>query len=204
MSKKLNTFEILSKVNVNDFTKKKGQLTYLSWSHAWAEVKTRFPDASYTYYVNPETNQPYSFEENVGGFCHTSVTISGETLSMWLPILNYSNKSEMNPKAFDINTCLMRCLTKNLAMFGLGFYIYKSESFPVDIDEEKEDKEKDKEKPVTSNLIPMSESNYAVILKTAKVYQKEKMKWDDITLKISKKFILDIELLQKLEKELYE
>jgi hypothetical protein len=29
------------------------------------------------------------------------------------------------------------------------------------------------------------------------------MKWDDITLKISKKFVLDIELLQKLEKELY-
>ncbi len=121
MSNKLNTFDILSKVNVNDFTKKKGQLTYLSWSHAWAEVKTRFPDASYTYYVNPETNQPYSFEENVGGFCHTSVTISGETLSMWLPILNYSNKSEMNPKAFDINTCLMRCLTKNLVQTLLSF-----------------------------------------------------------------------------------
>lgn len=196
MSKKINTFDILSKVNVNDFTKKKGQLTYLSWSHAWAEVKTRFPDASYTYYVNPETNQPYSFEENVGGFCHTSVTISGETLSMWLPILNYSNKSEMNPKAFDINTCLMRCLTKNLAMFGLGFYIYKSESFPVDVEEEKE-------KPVTSKLTAMSEQNYPVILKTAKVYQKEKMKWDDITLKISKKFVLDMNLLQKLETELY-
>ena len=202
MSKKINTFDILSKVNVNDFTKKKGQLTYLSWSHAWAEVKTRFPDASYTYYVNPETNQPYSFEENVGGFCHTSVTISGETLSMWLPILNYSNKSEMNPKAFDINSCLMRCLTKNLAMFGLGFYIYKSESFPPDEDIDANDDPAPSSVSSTSKPM-MSNANYKSILMSAKAKQKEKKTWKQIQALISDNFVLDIGLLQKLETELY-
>lgn len=31
---------------------------------------------------------------------------------------------------FDINTAIMRCLTKNLAMFGLGLYIYAGEDLP--------------------------------------------------------------------------
>lgn len=129
-NQKLNTFDTLSRVDVNAYTKKRGQFNYLTWSHAWAEVKKRFPSATYTYYVHPETNQPYSFEEGVGGFCHTSVTIEGETLKMWLPILNFNNKTVLKPNAFDINSCLMRCLTKNLAMFGLGFYIYMDESLP--------------------------------------------------------------------------
>lgn len=33
---------------------------------------------------------------------------------------------------FDINKAIMRCLTKNLAMFGLGLYIYAGEDLPSD------------------------------------------------------------------------
>lgn len=152
-NQKLSTFDTLSQINVNEYTEKRGQFTYLSWSHAWAEVKKRFPSATYTYYVNPETHQPYSFEEKVGGFCHTSVTIDGETLQMWLPILNYNNKTILEPNSFDINSCLMRCLTKNLAMFGLGFYIYKNESFPSEeADEKPAPKPKAKAKPKAKKI----------------------------------------------------
>lgn len=31
---------------------------------------------------------------------------------------------------FDVNTAIMRCLVKNLAMFGLGLYIYAGEDLP--------------------------------------------------------------------------
>jgi hypothetical protein len=31
---------------------------------------------------------------------------------------------------FDVNKAIMRCLTKNLAMFGLGLYIYAGEDLP--------------------------------------------------------------------------
>jgi hypothetical protein len=31
---------------------------------------------------------------------------------------------------FDINKTIMRCLVKNLAMFGLGIYIYSGEDLP--------------------------------------------------------------------------
>jgi DNA-directed RNA polymerase subunit RPC12/RpoP len=36
---------------------------------------------------------------------------------------------------FDINKAVMRCLVKNLAMFGLGLYIYAGEDLPEDIKE---------------------------------------------------------------------
>lgn len=34
---------------------------------------------------------------------------------------------------FDINKTIMRCLVKNLAMFGLGLYIYAGEDLPEDV-----------------------------------------------------------------------
>lgn len=36
---------------------------------------------------------------------------------------------------FDVNKAVMRCLVKNLAMFGLGLYIYAGEDLPEDIKE---------------------------------------------------------------------
>ena len=44
---------------------------------------------------------------------------------------------------FDINKTIMRCLTKNLAMFGLGLYIYAGEDLP----EECFDASKEEPKP---------------------------------------------------------
>lgn len=34
---------------------------------------------------------------------------------------------------FDINTAIMRCLVKNIAMFGLGLYIYSGEDLPPEL-----------------------------------------------------------------------
>ena len=127
---KKSTFDVLNAVNVNDRTEKKGQLTYLSWSWAWQEVKKTFPDATYTYYRDSETNLPFSYKEGVGAFCHTSVTIKEETLEMWLPVMDNRNQSVLKPTSTQINSTLMRCLTKNLAMHGMGLYIYAGEDIP--------------------------------------------------------------------------
>ena len=37
----------LSSINVNDFTEKKGKLTYLSWANAWAALMEVFPESQY-------------------------------------------------------------------------------------------------------------------------------------------------------------
>jgi Protein of unknown function (DUF1071) len=137
--KKLTVFERLSSINVNDHVEKKDGLTYLSWAWAWSVTKKECPDASYSIL-------PTDYDEDLGFMCHTSVTIEGQTLEMWLPVMDGKNKS-MKKKAysyttkygekqvdaattFDINKTMMRCLVKNLAMFGLGIYIYAGEDLP--------------------------------------------------------------------------
>jgi hypothetical protein len=139
MDKKKTVFERLSAINVNDHVEKKSNLTYLSWAWAWSKTKTECPDATYKIL---ETE----FDETLGFMCHTTVTIEGETLEMWLPVMDGANKSMLKKSysyttrygeksvepatTFDINKTIMRCLVKNLAMFGLGIYIYAGEDLP--------------------------------------------------------------------------
>jgi hypothetical protein len=144
MSKSI--FETLSAINVNDKVEKKSNLTYLSWAWAWGEVKKTFPSAVYNVVFDPNTNKPYFYDDTLGYMVMTSVTIEGQTLEMWLPVMDGANQA-MKAHAyeystrygvktvdaatmFDINKTLMRCLTKNLAMFGLGHYIYAGEDLP--------------------------------------------------------------------------
>ena len=48
---------------------------------------------------------------------------------------NYDEKQVEQATMFDINKTIMRCLTKNLAMFGLGIYIYAGEDLPIELGE---------------------------------------------------------------------
>ena len=145
-TKQKSVFETLSAINVNDKVEKKNGLTYLSWAWAWGEVKKVYPDAVYQVLQDPLTHKPYIFDENLGYMVMTSVTIQGQSLEMWLPVMDGANKSmkaeaytyatRYGDKAvdaatmFDINKTLMRCLVKNLAMFGLGHYIFAGEDLP--------------------------------------------------------------------------
>lgn len=135
----MTVFERLSKINVNEYVEKKDGLTYLSWAWAWSVTKKECPDASYTLL-------PTEYDDALGFMCHTSVTIEGQTLEMWLPVMDGKNKSMKKhaytystkygdkqveaATTFDINKTMMRCLVKNLAMFGLGIYIYAGEDLP--------------------------------------------------------------------------
>jgi hypothetical protein len=131
----------LLKINVNDHTEKKNGLTYLSWAWAWSEVLKVDPTANYdveqfTHPDNPNLRVPY---QDIGGSCivWVSVTIFGKTVKVQLPVLDYRNKCIPAPNAFDINTSIMRCLTKGIAMHGLGLYIYAGEDLPMDAEPEK-------------------------------------------------------------------
>jgi len=147
MSEKTKSvFETLSAINVNDKVEKKSGLTYLSWAWAWGEVKKVYPDAVYSVIQDPSTLKPYFFDEALGYMVMTNVTIQGQTLEMWLPVMDganksmkhepytystrYGDKSVEQASMFDINKTLMRCLVKNLAMFGLGHYIFAGEDLP--------------------------------------------------------------------------
>jgi hypothetical protein len=47
-----------------------------------------------------------------------------------LPVMDYKNKPILNPDAFAVNTAIMRCMTKALALHGLGIYIYAGDDLP--------------------------------------------------------------------------
>lgn len=148
------SFEKLYQINVNDKTEEKNGLTYLSWAYAIAEFKKVHPNM--TYEVKKfENGLPYVYDENTGYMVFTSITVDGLTHEMWLPVMDGNNKAMKNKPytvktkykeftvqsatMFDINKTIMRCLVKNMAMFGLGLYIYSGEDLPEDMrsDDEK-------------------------------------------------------------------
>lgn len=142
------SFNTLLSLNVNDKTEKKKSgyqtLTYLSWSFAWSEFVKIYPEATYEIVKN-DNGLPY-FLDDCGAMCYTKVTANGLTHEMWLPVMDGANKpmrketykytvksGEKTCQAinmFDVNKTVMRCLVKNLAMFGLGLYIYAGEDLP--------------------------------------------------------------------------
>lgn len=145
----MDKFEELASLDVNKYveTKKNGytELKYLSWAYAWREFKRVYPRAKYKIL-------PYQYDENTGYMVFTEVTADEDTYGMWLPVMDNSNKAmkaipydyitakgqKKHVEAatmFDINKAYMRCLVKNLAMFGLGLYIYAGEDLPEDIKE---------------------------------------------------------------------
>lgn len=155
-------FNKLNSINVNGHTEEKNGLTYLSWAWAWAEVKKIYPTAQYEIKKFGENQTPYLYDENTGYMVFTSVTIDNLTYEMWLPVMDGANKAMKNKPytydtrykkglvvepatMFDINKTIMRCLVKNLAMFGLGLYIYAGEDLPQDEQEEQQEKQEKQE-----------------------------------------------------------
>ena len=141
----MGKFEELYKLNVNDKTEKKGDLTYLSWAFAWAEFKKVYPDANYE--IQHFDGTYCTGNEKVGYMVNTKVTAGEQTYEMWLPVMDSRNNTILAPKMTEINKTIMRCLTKNLAMFGLGLYIYAGEDLPEDGKEE-DQAQGDKVKPI--------------------------------------------------------
>ena len=151
-------FETLCKVNVNDHLEKKGDLSYLSWAWAWKIFMDECPNAKYVI-KKYENDKPYLYDDKLGYMVSTSITVGDDTKEMWLPVMDSKNKAmKDHPYKYtvknrntgqmmefvceaatmvDINKTIMRCLVKNIAMFGLGLYIYAGEDLPQ---EDKDDR----------------------------------------------------------------
>jgi hypothetical protein len=156
-------FETLNTINVNEKTEKKNGLTYLSWAWAWSEIKKIYPDALYHIlrfennlpYVYDEgvgfmvftdvtiENVTHEMWLPVMDGANKAMTKEPYTYEVaeygWDEKLHKKVKTGTVEKTceaatmFDVNKTIMRCLTKNLAMFGLGLYIYAGEDLPEEI-----------------------------------------------------------------------
>jgi hypothetical protein len=118
----------LLKINVNDHIEKKNGLSYLSWAWAWAEVLKIDPTARYT--VHEYDGLPLVYLKDGSAMVKVSVEIKGDIKTCLLPVLDHRNKPIENPNSFAVNTSIMRCLAKCIAIHGLGLYVYGGEDLP--------------------------------------------------------------------------
>jgi len=121
------SIEMLLKKNVNDHVEKKNGLSYLSWAWAWAEALKADPKASYKIEM---FGDKCFMDINGTAMVFVTVTMFDKPMTCQLPVMDYRNKAIPNPDAFAVNTAIMRCMTKALALHGLGLYLYSGEDVP--------------------------------------------------------------------------
>ena len=127
------SIEMLLKKNVNDHVEKKNGLSYLSWAWAWAEALKADPKASYKIEM---FGDKCFMDINGTAMVFVTVTMFDKPMTCQLPVMDYRNKAIPNPDAFAVNTAIMRCMTKALALHGLGLYLYSGEDVPEEGDKQ--------------------------------------------------------------------
>ena len=164
-------FDALYNMNIGDKVEKKDGLSYLTWSEAWKAFKEVYPSATFRVVTNPDTKLPYFVDPQIGILVFTEVIADDITQQCFLPVLNSSmkpmrleaynytvydkqNKRQIEKtceaaSSFDINKTIMRCLVKNLALFGLGLKLYQGEDIPCENSDNAADNATDQKKTTT-------------------------------------------------------
>lgn len=159
MNEQNDVFKTLREINVTGHVEQKNGLNYLSWAWAWDEVMKAYPEASYEIERFDNKPYLYDEKTGYMVFTKMKINnveremwlpvMDGANKAMLDHTYTYKvakweyNKStnrrekigEENKQVevatmFDINKTIMRCLVKNLAMFGLGLSLYSGEDLP--------------------------------------------------------------------------
>ena len=156
-------FQTLYDADVTGKVKKKNGLSYISWAAAWAEVKKRYPDATYHVYTcQPDpyeetiteykdgvpvmsrtvkrTPQPRPwFDDGKSAWVEVGVTINGMEAKETYAIMDFKNNAVKAEQvtSTDANKAKMRALAKACAQWGLGLYIYEGEDMPEGVKKER-------------------------------------------------------------------
>lgn len=156
-------FQTLYDADVTGKVKKKNGLSYISWAAAWAEVKKRYPDATYHVYTcQPDpyeetiteykdgvpvmsrtvkrTPQPRPwFDDGKSAWVEVSVTINGQEAKETYAIMDFKNNAVKADQvtSTDANKAKMCALAKACAQHGLGLFIYEGEDMPEGVKKER-------------------------------------------------------------------
>jgi hypothetical protein len=170
-------WDTLSQIDVSNHIEKKNNLSYLSWAWAWGTLMKHYPDTSYSF-----TDR--TFPDGTMEISCTVTILAPDASSlvqhfMWLPVMNHKNQAISNPDAFQINTAKMRCLTKCLAMFGLGHYIYAGEDLPEVEQEKLSQPVNDDQYQIVMDLLVETDSNITNFCKHFKIKEVVNLKQSD-------------------------
>lgn len=116
----------LSSIDCSKYIEKKNSQSYLSWVWAWGILMEKYPNAEYSF------DPPQIFNNgSVMVFC--TIKIGECSRRMWLPVMDHRMKAIIDPDSFAMNTAMMRCLVKCLALYGLGHKVYAGEDYTVEV-----------------------------------------------------------------------
>lgn len=192
---KKEIFDDLYGININPHVEQdyKG-LSYLSWATAYKLAMDKDPAMNYEI-VQDNDGMPF-FSRGDVHIVKTKVTMFGETKEMFLPIMDNKHNAVTKPNSRQVNDNIMRCLAKNIAMFGIGLPLYVGE----DLAQFKDDASNNKSKKTTE-----TEFKKAIDMINALANTEEKSeKVFDMIEKFNKNSLLDctIDELKKVYNEL--
>ncbi|MGL5981768.1 MAG: DUF1071 domain-containing protein, partial [Cetobacterium sp.] len=101
----------------------------------------------------------------------TKCCFNGVVKEMILPIMDNKNNSVSTPDSRNVNDSLMRCLAKNIALFGIGLALYTGEDLEqfVVVDElsslKKEVMKKYKDNPETKETFKKFSEKFGKLVK---------------------------------------
>ena len=148
-TKSISIYSQLASIDVSEHVKQKGAYDYLSWTYAVDFLKKEYPKAQIEVMTSDE-GHPF-FKTEVGFFVQVKVTIDGLECAEWLPVLDNRSKVLKQPDAYQVNTSIKRCMTKAIALHGLGINVYAGEDLrQYDV----EDPEDPEDSPSTTNGKP--------------------------------------------------
>ena len=159
MNEQNDVFKKLREINVIGHVEQKNGLNYLSWAWAWDEVMNAYPEASYEierfdnkpYLYDEKTGYMVFTKMKINNVERemwlpvmdgANKAMLDHTYTYKVVKWEYNKSTNKREKVgeetkqvevatmFDINKTIMRCLVKNLAMFGLGLSLYSGEDLP--------------------------------------------------------------------------
>ena len=178
---KKEIFDELYGININPHIEQdyKG-LSYLSWATAYKLAMDKDPAMNYEI-VQDNEGMPF-FSRGDVHIVKTKVTMFGETKEMFLPIMDNKHNAVAKPNSRQVNDNIMRCLAKNIAMFGIGLPLYVGE-----------DLAQFKEKKVEKTEAEIKKEAIETINKLADTEEKTEKIFDMIA-KFNKNSLLDCSL----------
>lgn len=192
---KKEIFNELYGININPHVEQdyKG-LSYLSWATAYKLAMDKDPAMNYEI-VQDNDGMPF-FSRGDVHIVKTKVTMFGETKEMFLPIMDNKHNAVAKPNSRQVNDNIMRCLAKNIAMFGIGLPLYVGEDLAQFKDDVSNNKSKKTSETEFKKAIDMINALANTEEKSEKVF--------DMIEKFNKNSLMDctIEELRKIYDEL--
>ena len=131
--------ECFGAIDCSGHIQRKANLDYLKWTFAVKCLLDNFPESDFSFRVEP------SYEGSTTYMTYCTIDLrrgmSSVQREMFLPVMDYKNKSIANPTTRDINDANWRCFVKCMAVhFNLGLEIYNGGDFTSTNAELSEDK----------------------------------------------------------------